>query len=66
MPNMILFLCFVRRNAFFISEFIIWENVCLQKMSILTLFIKVMRFRRSLCCVLEIALMLGTVVLWTM
>ena len=57
MPNMILFLCFVLRKAIFISEFIIWENECLLRMSILTLFIKVMIFRRLLCCALEIALM---------
>ena len=57
MPNMILFLCFVLRKAIFISEFIIWENECLLRMSILTLLIKVMIFRRLLCRALEIALM---------
>ena len=57
MPNMILFLCFFLRKAIFISEFIIWENECLLRMSILTLFIKVMRFMRLLCCALENALM---------
>ena len=32
---------FVLGNAIFISEFIIWENNCLLRMSILTLIIKV-------------------------
>ena len=45
---------FVLGNAIFISEFIIWEDHCLLRMSILTLFIKVMRL---LCCVLQNALM---------
>ena len=54
--NMILFLCFVLRKAIFISDFIIWENERLLRMSFLTLFNKVMRFRRLLCCALEIAL----------
>ena len=48
---------FVLRNAIFISEFIIWEYRCLLWMSILTMFIKVMRLMRLLCCVLENALM---------
>ena len=34
---------FVLGNAIFISKNIIWENQCLLRMSILTLFIKVMR-----------------------
>ena len=34
MPNLILFLCFVLRKAIFTSEFIIWENECLLRMSI--------------------------------
>ena len=44
---------FVLGNAIFNSEFIIWENHCLLRMSILTFFIKVMRL---LCCVLQNAL----------
>ena len=49
MPNMILFLCFFLR-AISISVFIIWENECLLRMSILTLFIKVMRFEVIVLC----------------
>ena len=48
---------FVLRNAISISKFIIWESQCLLRILTLTLFIKVMRFMRLLCCALENALM---------